>query len=85
MTGGAIGSSSDAREWGGRLCCPCRQPADTPPRHTRSRKRSLPPPFLLHSTAVAVAGADYAIVAASTRLSTGYSILTRDASKFMKL
>ena len=48
--------------------------------------------FLLHppsppsrSTAVAVAGADYAIVAASTRLSTGYSILTRESSKFARL
>jgi hypothetical protein len=36
-------------------------------------------------TAVAVAGEDYCIVAASTRLSTGYSILTRDSSKVLKL
>lgn len=36
-------------------------------------------------TALAVAGADYCIVAASTRLSTGYSILTRNHSKIMKL
>ena len=31
-------------------------------------------------TVVAVAGNDYCIVAGSTRLSTGYSILTRDRS-----
>lgn len=37
------------------------------------------------STTVAVAGEDYVIIAASTRLSTGYSILTRDASKFVQL
>jgi len=29
-------------------------------------------------TCVAVAGADYCVVAATTRLSTGYSILSRD-------
>jgi 20S proteasome subunit beta 6 len=34
---------------------------------------------------VAVAGADYCIVAASTRMSTGYSILTRKASKILQL
>lgn len=34
---------------------------------------------------MAVAGNDYCIVAASTRLSTGYSILTRDGSRILKL
>lgn len=34
---------------------------------------------------LAVAGEDYCIVAASTRLSSGYSILTRDSSKLLKL
>jgi 20S proteasome subunit beta 6 len=34
---------------------------------------------------VAVAGDDYCIVAASKRLSTGYSILTRDQSKVLQL
>ena len=34
---------------------------------------------------VAVAGDDYCIVAGSTRLSTGYSILTRDQSKILRL
>ncbi|GAB4819302.1 hypothetical protein N2152v2_006348 [Parachlorella kessleri] len=36
-------------------------------------------------TAVAVAGDDYCIVAASTRMSTGYSILTREQSKVLRL
>jgi hypothetical protein len=39
----------------------------------------------LHSTVVAVAGHDYCIVAASTRLSTGYSILTREETKLCRL
>ncbi|KAL6498783.1 Proteasome subunit beta type-1 [Orobanche gracilis] len=36
-------------------------------------------------TCVAVAGADYCVVAADTRMSTGYSILTRDNSKIIQL
>ncbi|KAG2483964.1 hypothetical protein HYH03_017209 [Edaphochlamys debaryana] len=36
-------------------------------------------------TVVAVAGEDYCIVAGSTRLSTGFSILTRDASMMLQL
>lgn len=36
-------------------------------------------------TCLAVAGADYCIVAASTRMSTGYSILTRRSSKILTL
>jgi 20S proteasome subunit beta 6 len=36
-------------------------------------------------TVVAVAGNDYCIVAGSTRLSTGYSILTRNQSKILRL
>lgn len=36
-------------------------------------------------TVVAVAGNDYCIVAASTRMSTGYSILTRNKSKILRL
>eukprot|EP00878_Enallax_costatus_P011701 GHUV01012216.1.p1 GENE.GHUV01012216.1~~GHUV01012216.1.p1 ORF type:complete len:233 (+),score=54.66 GHUV01012216.1:343-1041(+) len=36
-------------------------------------------------TCLAVAGADYCIVAASTRMSTGYSILTRRQSKILQL
>lgn len=36
-------------------------------------------------TALAVAGADYCIVAASTRMSTGYSIMTRRSSKILAL
>lgn len=34
---------------------------------------------------VAVAGNDYCIVGGSKRLSTGYSILTRNQSKILKL
>eukprot|EP00798_Chlamydomonas_sp_ICE-L_P026754 gene26754-4329_t len=36
-------------------------------------------------TILAVAGEDFCIIAASTRLSTGYSILTRDSSKLLRL
>ncbi|KAF8646459.1 hypothetical protein HU200_065826 [Digitaria exilis] len=36
-------------------------------------------------TCVAVAGADYCVVAADTRLSVGYSILSRDRSKIAQL
>lgn len=56
----------------------------TPPRN---------PPFYTYihryddngGTALAVAGADYCIVAASTRMSTGYSIMTRRSSKILAL
>ncbi|KAL6981811.1 Proteasome subunit beta type-1, partial [Sarracenia purpurea var. burkii] len=36
-------------------------------------------------TCVAIAGADYCVIAADTRMSTGYSILTRDYSKIFPL
>ena len=56
------------------------------PRHQAfSRHRPRVPTIPLISTTVAVAGEDYVIIAASTRLSTGYSILTRGATKFVQL
>ena len=36
-------------------------------------------------TVLAVAGESYAIVAGSTRMSTGFSILTRESSKFAQM
>jgi hypothetical protein len=42
-------------------------------------------PFWFRRTCVAIAGADYCVVAADTRLSVGYSILTRDHSKICEL
>ena len=36
-------------------------------------------------TCVAVAGADYAVIASDTRMSTGFSILSRESSKMIKL
>jgi 20S proteasome subunit beta 6 len=36
-------------------------------------------------TCLGVAGEDYCIVAATTRMSTGYSILTRNSSMLLQL
>ncbi|WOL10810.1 proteasome subunit beta type-1 [Canna indica] len=43
-------------------------------------------PFqFIDTTCVAIAGSDYCVIAADTRLSVGYSIYTRDYSKICKL
>ena len=40
---------------------------------------------VLHRTVVGVAGENYVIIAASTRMSTSFSILTRHSSKFVQM
>ncbi len=40
---------------------------------------------LVFRTCVAIAGADYCVIAADTRVSSGFSILTRDGTKILDL
>ena len=45
----------------------------------------LPPSFLGDRTILAIAGEDFSVIAADTRLSQGFSIHTRDSPKTYKL
>ena len=45
----------------------------------------LPPSFLGYRTILAIAGEDFSVIAADTRLSQGFSIHTRDSPKTYKL
>ena len=49
--------------------------------------RARGPPLVLRraGTCVAIAGEDYCIVAADTRMSTGFNIMTRDCTKIIQL
>lgn len=69
----------DLIAWNSCACLACLLPrADHP--------ASLPMHFAAaRSTCVAVGGPDYCIIAASTRMSTGFSILTRNSSMLMQL
>lgn len=57
-------------------------PIDTAP---AKQHASWSPYDLNGGTVLAIAGIDYCIVAGSTRLSTDYSILTREQSKLRQL
>ena len=57
-------------------------PVEAGPVHQHA---SWSPYDLNGGTVLAIAGSDYCIVAGSTRLSTGYSILTRDKSKLAQI
>lgn len=57
-------------------------PVDAGPVHQHA---SWSPYDLNGGTVLAIAGKDFCIVAGSTRLSTGYSILTRNKSKLSQI
>ncbi|KAK3429917.1 hypothetical protein EUGRSUZ_E01416 [Eucalyptus grandis] len=60
-------------------------PVSSPPPTMTKQQANWSPYDNNGGSCVAIAGRDYCVIAADTRMSTGYSILTRDYSKISKL